>query len=175
MELWSVIRRIAVVGLVVVVPIGAGGGLASEVEPAIVADGGAGYLRPVAGEVIDPFRAPDGAFGAGNRGVDIATTPGDAVRSPATGTVAFAGPVVGNLVVSIDHPDGLRSTLTGLGSIEVTAGDEVDAATVVGRAGRSLQVGLRAGAAYIDPTVVWPTSVQVRLVPLPAWAVPPSR
>jgi murein DD-endopeptidase MepM/ murein hydrolase activator NlpD len=128
------------------------------------------YRVPVAGEIVDPFRPPSGPFGAGNRGVEIRTGPGDPVVAPAGGVVAFAGAVGTSLVVSIDHSEGLRTTLTGLAAVEVSRGDRVEGGEMVARAGDRVHVGLRAGGAYIDPSIMWLPSTPAlhsRLVPLP--------
>ncbi|MBU3704418.1 MAG: M23 family peptidase, partial [Ilumatobacteraceae bacterium] len=50
---------------------------------------------PVEGRVVDWFRPPGCTWCSGNRGLEIATTPGEAVVAPVTGTVEFAGPVGG--------------------------------------------------------------------------------
>src|SRR4051812_5129195 len=80
--------------------------------PAPSPPGGAAptYRRPVAGPTTDPFRAPATRFGAGNRGIDFATTPGEPVVAAAAGTVTFAGQVAGTLTVVILHADHLRTS-----------------------------------------------------------------
>lgn len=83
------------------------------------------FVPPVDAPIADPFRAPSGPFGPGNRGIEYATAPGTPVRAIGDGVVAFAGQVAGRGVVSIDHPSGLRSTYTGLGDIFVRSGQSV--------------------------------------------------
>src|SRR3954447_23500507 len=68
------------------------------------------YQPPVAGRVVDPFRPPATPFGPGNRGIDFATRPGDAVRAAGPGTVIFAGQVGGVLDVVLLHGDNLRTS-----------------------------------------------------------------
>jgi murein DD-endopeptidase MepM/ murein hydrolase activator NlpD len=60
--------------------------------------------------VLAPFRAGEHPFGPGHRGVDLAGAPGQPVRAAREGTVVFAGQVAGRGVVSVQHPDGLRTT-----------------------------------------------------------------
>src|SRR5665647_2000215 len=80
--------------------------------PAQPADG-ARLDAPVAGvlRVVNSFRAPTSPWAAGHRGVDLAAAVGTEVLTPATGTVSFSGVVVDRGVVTITHPNGLRSSL----------------------------------------------------------------
>ena len=109
------------------------------------------YRPPVSAPVVDPFRAPLTWYGPGNRGIDYDTTLVGSVASIGVGTVTFAGPVAGRLVVVVTHPDGLRSTYTGLGSIEVRAGQIVQLGQRLGAAASTLHLGLRSGSTYLDP------------------------
>jgi len=149
--------------------------------------------RPVTGPVTvpdpaDPFRWPlDGpprvvvAFDPpaqpwlpGHRGVDLAATPAQLVYAAGPGTVAFAGRVAGVGVVSIDHPDGLRTTYEPVDAT-VHAGDRVAAGTPIGRIGARidgcppdiaacLHWGLRHGDVYLDPLALLGLG-RVRLLP----------
>lgn len=109
------------------------------------------FHPPVDAPVADPFRAPSGPYGPGNRGIEYATGPGARVAAIGDGVVAFAGPVAGRGVVSIDHPSGLRSTYTGLGEIVVSRGDPVDRGSTIGSTVEHLHLGLRDGRVYLDP------------------------
>jgi murein DD-endopeptidase MepM/ murein hydrolase activator NlpD len=109
------------------------------------------YAPPVDRAVRDPFRLPNGPYGPGNRGLEYDTASGDPVRAIGAGRVAFAGPVAGRLVVSVVHPDGRRSSLTGLASLRVSAGQLVARGTVVGTSGVALHLGLREADRYVDP------------------------
>lgn len=125
------------------------------------------YRPPVARRVVDPFRLPEGTYRAGNRGLEYATVPGDPVVAVGAGRVAFAGAVGGRLVVSIDHPDGRRSTLTNLASLAVRRGDVVARGTPVGTALAGLHLGLREGRRYVDPApFLAPAARRAVLVPL---------
>jgi murein DD-endopeptidase MepM/ murein hydrolase activator NlpD len=109
------------------------------------------YRPPVEGPVIDPFRPPAGPYGPGNRGLEYATVAGAPAVAIGAGVVVFAGPVAGRGVVSVVHPDGLRSSLTGLVAILVRPGQVVGPGTIVGTTGTRLHLGVRSGDRYIDP------------------------
>jgi hypothetical protein len=131
-----------------------------------VADGG--YAPPVGGPVVDHFRLPLTRFGAGNRGIDYATVPGQPVRAAAPGEVVFAGRVGLTRHVVVLHADGLRTSYSFLEEVDVRRGDHVDAGTTVGRAGPSLHFGVRDGQdRYLDPEVLLRGDpLDVHLVPL---------
>ncbi len=111
-----------------------------------------------------------------HRGVDLCAEPGDAVVSPCTGSVTFAGrvPAVGSsgtvLACTIERSDGVRFTLMPLEVVSVSAGQGLVAGTRVGEvASRGdasspqshLHVGVRRGDLYVDPLqfLVAPTAV----------------
>ncbi len=113
------------------------------------------YRPPVPAPVVDPFRAPAHRYASGNRGLEYATGRGTPARTIGAGVVAFAGSVAGRLVVSVVHPDGLRSSLTGLAAIDVRVGTVVDASTVLGRTGERLHLGVRRDGEYLDPATLF--------------------
>lgn len=126
------------------------------------------YAPPTDAPVTDPFRPPPQPWLPGNRGIEYGTTPGSPVRAIGPGVVAFAGQVAGRLVVSVDHPDGLRSSYTGLAGIAVRAGQRVGGGTIVGLAADRLHLGVRRGDTYLDPASLWGRTVgggRVHLVP----------
>ena len=141
----------------------------TAVPAAAVADAGAPvavrYRPPVEAPVADPFRLPQGHYGPGNRGLEYRTAPGRPVRSIGRGVVAFAARVAGRLVVSIDHPDGLRSSLVGLAVVVVRVGDHVVAGQAVGLGGRVLHLGVRRDGRYLDPSTLFTRRGPARLVP----------
>jgi murein DD-endopeptidase MepM/ murein hydrolase activator NlpD len=134
------------------------------------------YAWPVRGEVIRPFEPPEDPYGSGHRGIDIAASLGTPVRAAQGGTVAFAGPVAGSLFVSIDHPDGVRTTYSWLSEVRVRAGDPVERGSSIGVTGPGhpgidpshLHFGARFAGQYIDPMLLLERSVVglVRLAPL---------
>ena len=125
---------------------------------------GAGtYAWPVEGEVIRPFDPPGDPFGSGHRGIDIAAPSGTPVRAAEEGVVAFAGSVAGSLFVSVDHPDGVRTTYSWLSAVAVRRGDPVVRLQVLGASGPGhpghpapahLHLGARVGQAYVDPLLL---------------------
>ena len=132
------------------------------------------YTWPVEGPVLRSFELPEGPFGAGHRGIDIAAPVGTAVRAAAEGVVAFAGPVAGSLFVSIDHLDGVRTTYSWLSSVRVRAGDQVMEGAVIGASGvghpgvdpAHLHFGARYAGEYLDPMLLLARSSLVGLIRL---------
>ena len=120
------------------------------------------YSWPLIGRIINGYRAPGSPYGRGHRGIDIAAPVETGVKASAPGVVAFAGSVAGALWVSIDHPDGVRTSYGYLSSIAVAKGDfvargQVIAASGLGHPGAPiphLHFGARFGGAYIDPTLL---------------------
>ncbi len=102
-----------------------------------------------------------GRYEAGHRGADLAARPGEAVLSPADGTVTFAGPVAGRVVVVVAHPGGLRSTLEPVAApvpagTAVRAGQRVADVPAPGAGSAHclvpcLHLGGRDGERYVDP------------------------
>lgn len=130
-------------------------------------------LQPVP-VVATPFRRPTFRFGRGHRGADLLGTPGQAVLAAREGTVVFTGRVADRPVVSVDHPDGLRTTYepvlaTVRPGDRVTAGDPLGV-LVAGHAGcpgaACLHWGVRRGKVdYLDPLVLV-RPPRLRLLPL---------
>jgi murein DD-endopeptidase MepM/ murein hydrolase activator NlpD len=114
---------------------------------------------PVAGPVITAFDPPDSPFGTGHRGIDIAAPEGTVVAASAAGVVAFAGPIGGNLFLTLDHGGGLTSTYSWISSRLVRRGDVVIAGQAIaltgwahpGSAVASLHFGVRLDGVYQDP------------------------
>lgn len=143
------------------------GGLAAELPANALGT----HVWPVPGAVVRPWDAPPSPYAPGHRGVDLAAAPGDPVRAMAAGTVGFAGVVAGHAWVSIDHPQGLRTTVGPLATIAVESGDVVAQATLVGTAAATAHADastLRTGrlhvSARVDGTYVDPTPLVGRLV-----------
>jgi murein DD-endopeptidase MepM/ murein hydrolase activator NlpD len=142
------------------------------------------YAWPVQGPVIRGFEPPPNPYASGHRGIDIAVPYGTLIVAPLGGTVAFAGSVAGSLFISIDHPDGVRTTYSWLSSIAVKKGDVVTTGSPIGATGWGhpgvtpphLHFGARVGSDYLDPMLLLvPQSVVdiVHLAPLAAvWVSP---
>jgi len=116
------------------------------------------YRAPVEGAVLRLFDAPAQRWSSGHRGVDLAAGVGEVVRSPAAGVVSFSGTVVDRGVVTITHPDGLRSSLepvvgAPVAGTTVGAGDQVGNVQRSGHCAREACVhwGIRRGQTYLDP------------------------
>ena len=147
-----------------------------------------GYRWPLDGtpSVARSFDPPDTPYGRGHRGVDLASTPGAVVRAAGPGVVAFAGLIGSRVVVSVQHPDGLRTTYEPV-TAEVRGGQPVAAGARLGLlaaghpgcpAQACLHWGLRRGTVYLDPLSLLGLG-RVRLLPLSgapaAAAAPPVR
>jgi murein DD-endopeptidase MepM/ murein hydrolase activator NlpD len=105
--------------------------------------------------IARPYVAPAHEYATGHRGIDL-TAEGD-VRAPDDGVVAFAGPVVDRAVLTIDHGDGVVSTLEPVRT-ELVPGTAVRRGEVVGRveqgghaAAGTVHLGARVDGAYVNP------------------------
>ncbi|MEO7122386.1 MAG: M23 family metallopeptidase [Lacisediminihabitans sp.] len=104
------------------------------------------------------FSAPETAYGAGHRGIDLAAPVGETVLSPANGTVHFAGSVAGRPVLSIEHAGALLSSFEPVTST-LHAGDVVHRGDPVGTiaatsghcAASCLHFGVRLHGQYLSP------------------------
>lgn len=129
---------------------------------------------PLAGHppVLRPFDAPAQRWLPGHRGVDLGGVAGEPVRAVADGVVAFSGVIAGVGVLSVQHPDGLRSTYQPVRD-GIARGTQVSAGQVLGMLGGQghclpricLHLGAKRGEAYLDPLLLlqgW----EVSLLPL---------
>ncbi len=112
------------------------------------------WVAPVDAPVSDPFRPPESTYGAGNRGLEYDLEETTDVRSVDGGRVAFAGRVGNALFITIDHGDGLKSTLGYLTSIAVVRGQFVSVGDVVATAGSGFHLTARLDGVYIDPALL---------------------
>lgn len=119
--------------------------------------------------VIDPFRAPECARCAGNRGIEYAVPANAVVRSGLRGEVAFVGMVanVRYVVVRASANPQVRVTYGGLADVVVGQGEVLRRGDALGTMGESdargsgdargiarLHLGVRVGDEYMDPLVV---------------------
>jgi murein DD-endopeptidase MepM/ murein hydrolase activator NlpD len=171
----SILTGLLTILLLPALPSSTGAVAASGVRSVTVV--GTGYVLPVPGaaSVLTPFQAPASRYGPGHRGVDLAASVAGQVFAAGAGVVAYAGPVAGRGVVSIDHPAGIRTTYEPVAAL-VRAGDRVVAGQLIG----TLQAGhpscapsscLHWGArlpdgSYLDPMGLL-DGLRVRLLP---WA-----
>lgn len=131
---------------------------------------------PLPGEptVTRAFDVLPSRYAAGHRGVDLAGTVGSPVLAAGAGVVAFAGMVAGRPVVSVQHPDGLRTTyepvLPGVAAGQAVARGSPLGSLVAGHAGCPVEAclhwGLRRADTYLDPLVLLQVP-RVRLLPWP--------
>ena len=113
---------------------------------------GAGYIAPVAGRVVDWFRPPAHIGAPGNRGWEYEIQPDSPVLAAGAGHIRFAGQVGGSLYVSINHPDGVRTTYSHVKDIAVKKGDFVEQGSVLASTkGSSFHFGAIRDGDYIDP------------------------
>lgn len=152
--------------------------LASLGAPASAA---AGWIWPVEGAVITPYRNGSDPYAGGqHRGIDIAAATGTPVRAAAGGTVTFSGTAGSSgLTVAVRTADGRFDTsYLHLSAVSVAKGDRVQTGARLGAAGTSgrrsaaqphLHFGVReAGSrhAYRDPlTLLPPAPAPVREAP----------
>jgi hypothetical protein len=132
------------------------------------------YSWPVQGPVIRGFEPPTSPYGPGHRGIDIGAALGTPIGAPYDGVVAFAGWVGGSLFISVDHPDGVRTTYSWLSGVSVAEGDSVVRGQVIGATGHGhpeipephLHFGARVGSTYIDPMLLLEQGSVVGLIHL---------
>jgi len=133
----------------------------------------AGLSAPVDSVIAAPF-APTGPY-SGHFGVDYEVPMATPVTAAASGRVRFAGWVVDNLAVTIDHGGGLLTTYSYLGSVAVDVGHTVGQGQIIGWSGVAhaspgLHFSVRLRGSYQDP-VRWlgcrtlDVSAGLRLVP----------
>jgi len=121
--------------------------------------------------VARDYVAPAHAYGPGHRGIDLAVGGETSVRAPDDGVVAFAGRVVDRGVVTIDHGDGIVSTLEPVDAT-VLAGERVSRGQVVGMlslGGHStpgtVHLGARVDGEYLNPLVLLGAMPRAVLLP----------
>ena len=124
-----------------------------------------------------PFIAPESAYGAGHRGIDISSTDKAVIRAPADGVVYFSGVVVDRPVLSIAHADGLVSSYEPVESglppgTTVRRGDDVGHLLPGHCAAVCLHFGVRLYGQYVSPLnylggIPYSVLLPTRRVPLP--------
>ncbi len=112
---------------------------------------GSCWRAPVSAPVADPFREPLCRWCPGNRGIEYATDPGEAITAVASGTVTYSGTIAGRTYIVVQHADGKRATYGNLADRLHSHGDVVGVGAVVGHTAGVFHFGLRDGDRYIDP------------------------
>ncbi|WP_425570488.1 M23 family metallopeptidase [Nonomuraea rosea] len=121
--------------------------------------------------ILRRFTPPPEPWLAGHRGIDLAAPTATTVVSAGQGTVHFAGPVAGKGVVTIDHPDGLRTTYLPVAA-SVRRGQPVAQGAKLGVIEASaehcqescLHWGLLRDTLYLDPLLLL-ARARIRLLP----------
>jgi murein DD-endopeptidase MepM/ murein hydrolase activator NlpD len=116
------------------------------------------YVQPMPGPITRHFEPPPTPYAAGHRGIDISAPVGTPVIAAAGGVVHFAGRVGTSLFVSIDHPDGVRTTYSFLSAVLIRAGAHVEQGQQIALSGPgangerpNLHFGALRSGVYIDP------------------------
>lgn len=130
-------------------------------------------VLPVPGPVLRGFLVGEHDWSPGHRGVDLSGPTAGPVVAAAAGTVGWVGTIAGVPMLSIQHPDGLRTTYQPVVAL-VAAGDQVAAGQEIASlaaghcpSGACLHWGLRDGETYLDP-LAWlggGSDAAVRLLP----------
>ena len=133
------------------------------------------FAVPLYGTLVKTYDAPlDNPYAPGHRADNIAAPIGTSVRASAAGVVSFAGNVVGNLSVTIDHADGIKTTYSYLGTIVARRNQRVARGDVVGTVGPShdaslppnVQLSARRDGVYFDPLELYVGSGYADLIEL---------
>ena len=131
--------------------------------PAAAGIGDGQWSRPVNGPVVRGFDPPSTPFGPGHLGVDFAAAPGTPVHAAGDGVVVFAGHVGAALHVVVRHSGDIRTSYSFLLSASVVNGQRLARGVVVGTSGGTgaghgpglLHFGVRVGATYVDPILLF--------------------
>lgn len=141
-------------------------------DPTAPRTGHGDWVWPLSGFRLErPFVAPAHRYGPGHRGLDIRAGPQSAVQAPAGGRIAFSGSVAGRGILTIDHGDGLVTTLEPVVSElspgdAVEAGEEVATLTVGGHSDPgALHFGVRLDGEYINPLLLLDSVPRAVLLP----------
>lgn len=132
-----------------------------------------GLIPPVDGAVIQSY-APIGSYD-GHWGIDLTAPAGSEVVASDGGVVSFAGVVVGNRTVTVDHGGGVKSSYSYLSDLVVAAGTPVGRGELIGFSGvahgtEAVHFSIRINGTYVDPLLLFEcrrsrTSAALRLVP----------
>ena len=120
-----------------------------------------GWVWPLAGfRIAREYVAPAHEYGPGHRGIDLEALATPGVRAPAAGVVAFAGSIADRGIVTIDHGDGLVTTLEPVSAVvaageRIARGQEIAMASVGGHSAvGTLHFGVRLHGEYINPLLL---------------------
>lgn len=126
---------------------------------------------PSPGPVVVPYSPPSCLRCAGHRGVTYLVSPGKAVTSPATGTVAFRGEVARHPWVTLRLDSRTLLTVGGLSGAGPGRGERVEVGDPLGVSTGRVYVGVRRDGLPADPRSVL-GSPRARLVAPPGLECP---
>lgn len=175
--MWISRVRVAV-GALVAAAVLLGSGVVAAGPVAVAAAPGSavaarpGWAWPVSpAVVVAPYRSPAHRYGAGHRGIDLEAPVASEVRSPADGVIVFAGVVVDRPLVTIDHGDGLVTTLEPVRA-SLPPGTSVARGTVIGTvdlgghaAADTVHFGVRLDGEYVNPLLLYGSVPRAVLLP----------
>lgn len=112
-------------------------------------------LDPPSDGIISTGFAPGQNY-SGHWGIDYRGDTDGYIRAAAAGRVTYSGLVVENLVVTVDHGGGLKTSYSYLDGAMVVRGQRVARGTVIGRAGtrpihEDVHFSVRMEGVYVDP------------------------
>ena len=117
------------------------------------------FSQPVKGKTLRDYGAylVDGDSTTRSSDLTLEVEPGQEVVMPSDGTILFAGDLLlGGTTVVIDHGCGLKTYISGLGSLYVTAGQSLLQNEAVGETGEeNIVIEMRIGNKSIDPWDAW--------------------
>jgi len=135
------------------------GGLQRVTAPVDLAD--LGWVWPAERfRLARGYVAPAHEYGPGHRGIDIDLLGGAVVRAPADGVAAFTGSVAGRGILTIDHGNGLVTTLEPVDTMltpgtPVSRGEDVATRSTGGHtAPGTVHFGVRMDGEYINPMLL---------------------
>lgn len=107
---------------------------------------------PVAGPIVEDFRAPACERCAGHRGVTVETQVGSHMRAAKSGTIIFLGSVAGLTYVVQRVSPTVRITYGWFTpSAQIAEGSYIGEGETLGFTGTRTYVGVRVGAQYVHP------------------------
>jgi murein DD-endopeptidase MepM/ murein hydrolase activator NlpD len=122
--------------------------------------------------VLAPFRAPLHRYAEGHRGIDLAVEPGAELVAAGPGVVRFVGWVGDRSLVSIDHGDGVISSIEPVDA-GVAKGDVLARGAPIGRlavgghcADGCAHFGVRVHGEYVSPLLFLGGVPRAALLPL---------
>ncbi|WP_157250102.1 M23 family metallopeptidase [Nonomuraea typhae] len=136
------------------------------------------WPTPDSSHILRRFTPPPAPWLSGHRGVDLAASPGTTIHAAGEGTIGYAAPLAGRGVVTIHHPNGLRTTYLPVHP-SVRRGQQVTTGTPIGTLqslptphcqSHCLHWGLLRDRRYLDPLLLTGTGL-IRL--LPHWPANP--